>query len=86
MQIIDALEPSPRGVYAGAIGVLGADGSADLRVVIRTAVVHGGTTTIGTGGAIVWGSDPQTEWDETELKAGSVLAALARVRKNEEHG
>ncbi|MFT4262466.1 MAG: anthranilate synthase component I family protein [Nocardioides sp.] len=86
MQIIDELEPQSRGVYSGVIGVLGADGSADLRVVIRTAVMRGATATIGTGGAITWASDPEEEWAETELKAWVVMAALADVRKNEAHG
>jgi para-aminobenzoate synthetase len=86
MAIIDALEPTPRGIYSGAVGVLGADGSADLRVVIRTAVCTPEGVTLGTGGAITWASDPQSEWEETRLKARAVLAAHADVRKNGTHG
>ncbi|UDY23939.1 anthranilate synthase component I family protein [Nocardioides sp. Kera G14] len=80
MQIIDALEQVPRGVYSGAIGILTADGGADLRVVIRTAVTTPDATTIGTGGAIVWASDPEQEWEETELKLKAVLSAYDRTR------
>lgn len=86
MEIIDALEPAPREIYSGVLGILGADGSADLRVVIRTAVCTPGAVTVGTGGAITWLSDPEDEWEETELKVRAVVAALDVVRKNEGHG
>jgi aminodeoxychorismate synthase component I len=73
MQIIDELEPSARGVYAGALGYLTVDGRADLSVVIRTAVLTPDATVIGAGGAIVLDSDPVAEYDEMVLKATAAV-------------
>lgn len=74
-ELCAALEGTSRGVYSGALGRLGADGSADLSVVIRTAVLHGRRCRIGAGGAIVLDSDPVDEYDEMLLKATSTLRA-----------
>ncbi len=76
MEIIDQLEDAPRGVYAGAIGYLGVGGECDLAVAIRTIVMAGGDATIGAGGAIVVGSEPQAELEEMLLKAWAPLRAL----------
>jgi len=75
-ELLDALEPDSRGVYAGAIGYFSRDGSVDLSVVIRTAVLEGGAATIGTGGAITIDSDPGAELDETIAKSQALLTAL----------
>ena len=64
MEIIDELEREPRGVYSGAIGYLGLSGACDLNIVIRTIVMDGESTTIGTGGAIVMQSDAEDEYEE----------------------
>jgi para-aminobenzoate synthetase component 1 len=73
MEIIDALEPVPRGIYTGATGWLGAAGNLDLAVAIRTAVVDRGQVALGVGGGIVIDSVPEEEWIETELKARAFL-------------
>jgi para-aminobenzoate synthetase len=79
MEIIDELEDEARGVYSGAIGFFGVDGSVDLSIVIRTIVIRPGRTTIGAGGAIVMQSDPEEEFDEILLKARAPMAAIART-------
>lgn len=82
LRIIDALETSPRGPYCGGIGWVDADrGTAELAVGIRTFWVDRTGTApqlrFGTGAGITWGSDPQREWAETELKASRLLAVAS---------
>ncbi len=79
MEIIDDLEDEARGVYSGAIGYFGLDGTTDLSIVIRTIVMRPGRTTIGAGGAIVMQSDPEDEFDEILLKARAPMAAIAEI-------
>lgn len=79
MEIIDGIERCARGVYSGALGYFGLDGSVDLSIVIRTIVLRPGATTIGAGGAIVMQSDPQEEFDEILLKARAPMAAIAEA-------
>lgn len=69
MELIDALEDDARGVYSGALGYLGYEGTADLSVVIRTAVRRAEELLIGAGGAVVLDSDPAEEYAEMLLKA-----------------
>jgi para-aminobenzoate synthetase component 1 len=79
LRIIDALENVPRGPYCGAVGWVDADrGIGELAVGIRTFWVErdgaeAATVRFGTGAGITWGSDPDREWDETELKASRLL-------------
>ncbi len=79
MDIIDDIERVARGVYSGALGYFGFDGSVDLSIVIRTIVLRPGATTIGAGGAIVMQSDPQEEFEEILLKARAPMAAIAQA-------
>ncbi|PRA05917.1 aminodeoxychorismate synthase, component I [Arthrobacter sp. MYb229] len=82
MEILDELEEQrPRGLYSGAVGYLGHDGSADFSVVIRTLVcdrlsTDGWELSLGLGGAITADSDPQEEWEEVLTKSVGVLSAL----------
>ena len=74
MQVIEEVESSPRGAYAGAFGWISGDGSADLGVVIRSLMTDGsGTWTLGTGGGITVKSDVGEEWAESEWKAERLL-------------
>ena len=68
MRIIRGLERAPRGVYCGAIGMAGPDGTAVFNVPIRTAVVEGDAGTMGIGSGVVWDSDPADEYEECALK------------------
>jgi anthranilate/para-aminobenzoate synthase component I len=76
VEIIDELEGIARGPYCGAIGWIGAAGSAELALAIRTAVVRGGELSLGVGGGIVADSDPDDELAETRVKAEAFLRAI----------
>jgi anthranilate synthase component 1 len=78
MEIIDELEPTRRGPYAGAVGYIGWGAeSLDTAIALRTAILRGGRAHVQAGAGIVADSDPAREFDETESKAGAVLKALA---------
>ncbi len=76
MQIIDELEPSFRGPYAGAIGYFSFNGSCDFAITIRSLFVNGSKAYVQSGAGIVIDSDPGLEWAETEHKASALLSAL----------
>lgn len=82
MQIIEAVEPSPRGVYAGAVGYAGVDGSLECAIAIRTVVVEDGTASVQVGAGIVADSVPEREWEETENKARAMLRAIEIGRQS----
>lgn len=75
LERIGRLEPVPRGPYCGAVGWVDADARCgELNVAIRTFWFADGEVHLGTGGGITWDSDPEGEWQETELKARRLLA------------
>ena len=76
MEIIDELETSQRGPYAGAVGYFSYNGNADFAITIRTLVTDGKRGYIQAGAGIVADSDPRREWFETEHKANALLRAL----------
>ncbi len=80
MEIIDELEPSKRGIYAGAVGYLGFDGDMDVAIAIRTGVIKNNMLYVQAGAGIVADSIPQSEWDETQNKAKAVLRAAEIVQ------
>jgi anthranilate/para-aminobenzoate synthase component I len=76
MQILDDVEPSPRGFYTGALFYATPSGRLDANILIRSAVVAGGKVTFQTGGGIVADSDPDAEYAETLHKAEGMRLAL----------
>jgi anthranilate synthase component 1 len=80
MEIIDELEPSRRGIYAGAVGYISFQGDMDLAIAIRTAVVKDGMLYAQVGAGIVHDSVPENEWRETLSKARALLRAAAMVQ------
>jgi para-aminobenzoate synthetase component 1 len=78
LDLIAQLEPVRRSVYCGAVGWVDADRRVgDLNVAIRTFFVEDGELHLGVGAGITWGSSPDGEWVETELKARRLLAVAA---------
>jgi anthranilate/para-aminobenzoate synthase component I len=76
MQIIDELEPVPRGLYGGALGYLDMRGNLDFCIAIRTLTMKGGRATLQAGAGIVADSDPAAEERETDAKAQALFEAL----------
>jgi len=79
MEIIDELEGVARGVYTGCIGIVGADGSCEWNIAIRTIVCDGAIAYVQAGGGIVADSDPAMEYQETLDKARALLEAIAQA-------
>ena len=76
MEIIDELEPTRRGVYAGAVGYVDFTGTLDTCIAIRTMVVRDGTIYVQAGAGIVADSDPAKEYEETRNKAQALREAM----------
>jgi anthranilate synthase component 1 len=76
MEIIEELEPSRRGPYAGAVGYFGFSGNMDTCINIRTVVVKGRQAFIQAGAGIVADSDPEAEYVETCNKAKAMMRAV----------
>ena len=80
MEIIDELEPTRRGPYAGATGYYGVDGRLDTCITLRTALLKNGTAYFQAGGGVVADSIPKLEYEESRNKAGAILRALEVAR------
>jgi len=81
MQIIEELEPASRGLYGGAVGYVGFDGSSDMAINIRTVVIRDGVAHLQAGAGIVADSDPEREFVETEDKALGPVRAIEMARR-----
>jgi len=77
MEIIDDLEPTARGPYAGAVGYVDFSGNLDTAIGLRTCVARGTTAWVQAGAGVVVDSDPAFEYEECMSKAEAVLAAIA---------
>jgi anthranilate synthase component 1 len=77
MEIIDELEPTKRGPYAGAVGYFDFSGNMDTCIAIRTMVVTNDSVYIQAGAGIVADSNPEMEYQETRSKAGALVEALS---------
>jgi anthranilate synthase component 1 len=75
MEIIDELEPTKRGIYAGAVGYLAFSGDMDVAIAIRTGLVKDGKLLVQAGAGIVADSVAESEWTETQNKARALLRA-----------
>ena len=75
MQIIDEMEPTRRGPYAGCIGWFGADGTMDTCIGLRMALLRGGTMHVQAGCGVVADSVPEAEYEETRQKARALFRA-----------
>jgi anthranilate synthase component 1 len=76
MQLIARAEGERRGLYGGAVGYLGYDGDLDTAITIRSAVLKDGVAHVHAGAGIVAGSDPASEFLETEHKAAAMRRAI----------
>jgi anthranilate synthase component 1 len=81
MEIIEALEPSRRGPYAGIVGYMGLNGNMDTAISIRTLMANGRDIEVQAGAGIVADSDPGKEWMETEHKLAALQAALSSFKE-----
>ncbi len=81
MEIIDELEPTRRGIYAGAVGYLDYHGNMDMCIAIRTIMFMNGRARIGVGAGIVADSMPEREWDETMEKSRAMTEAVRMAER-----
>ena len=75
LEIIRELEPTPRGLFTGAIGYFGYNGESQFNIAIRTLVIREGIAEFHVGAGITADSDPEKEWEETLHKAAGILKA-----------
>ncbi len=79
MELIDELEITKRGIYGGAVGYLSYSGAMDVAIAIRTGIVKDNMLYVQAAAGIVYDSSPESEWQETELKARAVIRAAELV-------
>lgn len=77
MEIIDELEPVRRGIYCGALGYIGFNGTMDTNIVIRTLIYQGNRVHFNVGGGIVADSKPADEFEETLHKAEGIFRSFS---------
>jgi anthranilate synthase component I len=77
MQLIDEVEPTARGPYAGAVGYVDFSGNLDTAIALRTLVTRNGIGWVQAGAGVVADSDPGAEYEECRAKAAAVLTAIA---------
>jgi para-aminobenzoate synthetase component 1 len=83
MEIIEAIEKTPRGYYCGTILYMGFDGTTDMNIAIRTAVLKPGKASFHAGGGITYLSDPAAEYAETYTKAQRIFDAFTATNEAE---
>lgn len=76
IEILSGLEKSKRNFYAGSVGYVQANGDLDFCIAIRCMLKQGKTFTLQAGGGIVYDSDPEREWEETNEKLGALRSVL----------
>lgn len=76
MEVIEELEPTRRGAYTGSVGYIGFDGNAELNIAIRSLHLKDGLLDYQVGGGIVWDSDPESEYQETQDKGRAIREAI----------
>lgn len=76
MEIIDEVEPVKRGIFGGAVGYLGWHGEMDMSIAIRTCVIRENKVYVQAGAGLVADSNPESEWNETQIKARAVIKAV----------
>ncbi|MHA3052972.1 anthranilate synthase component I [Acinetobacter sp. ANC 4640] len=76
MEIIDEVEPVKRGIFGGAVGYLGWHGEMDMSIAIRTCVIRDNKVYVQAGAGLVADSNPESEWNETQIKARAVIKAV----------
>jgi anthranilate synthase component I len=76
MEVIAALEPDQRGVYAGALGYVSFGGNLDMAITLRSVVIADGIAYVQAGAGVVADSMPEREFEETLEKAGAMFKAI----------
>ena len=81
MEIIDELEPERRGPYAGGCGYISYSGDMDTCILIRTMIVKDGYAYVQAGAGVVYDSNPEREYEETQNKARALFKAVEFAEK-----